>query len=110
MYLFSGLIVWAICLLLIYFSPALYVRFHKNPTEAKEDVDTTIRSLWEDIEDNTTKSIMGAGVISAVIIFFWPLILFCIVVATLIALVGGVPYLVIRKLKSSVKEPDEWSR
>lgn len=110
MYLFNGLLVWVICLVLIYFSPRLYVRFHKNPTEAKKRVDSAIRSIWRDIEDHTPQTIMWAGVVSAVIIFFWPLILFCIVVATLIALVGGIPYLVIRKLKSSVKQPDEWSR
>lgn len=112
MYIFSGLILWFFCLVLTYFAPKIFVKFHSNPVNnpnrGQEIADEFVRDLYREFERNTVPSMFWAGVISVVIIGFWPLILMVLGIISIVGLIGGVPYLLIRKMKSSVKEPDEF--
>jgi hypothetical protein len=107
MYLFTGLLIWSVCLLLAYFGPALLIRLYPNADEGRFIADSFVRDLHREFERNTVVSVMAAGVASIAIIILWPLILFILGIACLIALVGGVPYIVIRKMRSRVKEVSE---
>lgn len=48
---------------------------------------------------------MAVGVSSLILIIAWPLPLIVLTCASVIALLGGLPYLLIRHLRNSILEP-----
>lgn len=111
MYLFYGLILWLVCLVLVYLAPKLFVKFYvnpyRNPNKGQELADEFVQDLFKEFERNTVSSILWAGLASVVIILMWPLMLMFLGIISIVGLIGGVPYLLVRKMKSSVKEPEK---
>lgn len=103
MYLFNGIIVWAITLaLLIYVIRGGY-RYLPDPREAKLFFD----ELIDEIVDHPVKASLIIGLVSVIFIVIWPITLFVLSLVLFIGIVGYVPYQILvrsRTKKESKKQ------
>lgn len=103
MYLFYGVIVWVLALITFIVTLKLYPKFSKNPT-ALTDVQTFIR----DISNVEFKEFMLIGFVSGIIIIAWPIILFILSLMVVLCCFAGIPYLIIRSMRTPVKDDPDW--